>query len=68
MQVSGPTRAEEEQVADHVTMISHGNLTLSAPLAFIRDSYRWVPIRFPEPRSQPPMWAFFQKQRLPAKP
>ena len=31
---------EVEQVADHVTMISHGRILLSAPLAAIRESHR----------------------------
>ena len=31
---------EVEQVADHVTMISHGRIVLSAPLAAIRASHR----------------------------
>jgi ABC-type multidrug transport system ATPase subunit len=31
---------EVEQVADHVTMISHGRIVLSAPLATIKESHR----------------------------
>ena len=31
---------EVEQVADHVTMISHGRIVLSAPLAAIKESHR----------------------------
>src|SRR3989442_10577922 len=31
---------EVEQVADHVTMISHGKIVVSAPLAAIRESHR----------------------------
>ena len=31
---------EVEQVADHVTMISHGKIVLSAPLAAIKESHR----------------------------
>lgn len=31
---------EVERVADHVTMISHGRIVLSAPLATIRESHR----------------------------
>jgi ABC-2 type transport system ATP-binding protein len=31
---------EVERVADHVTMISHGRVVLSAPLAAIRESHR----------------------------
>jgi ABC-2 type transport system ATP-binding protein len=37
---------EVERVADHVTMISHGRIVLSAPLAAIRESHR-VGDRFP---------------------
>ena len=31
---------EVEQVADHVTMIDHGKVVLSAPLADIREAHR----------------------------
>jgi ABC-type multidrug transport system ATPase subunit len=31
---------EVEQVADHVTMINHGRIILSAPLAEIREAHR----------------------------
>jgi ABC-2 type transport system ATP-binding protein len=31
---------EVERVADHVTMISHGKIVLSAPLAAVRESHR----------------------------
>ena len=31
---------EVEQVADHVTMISHGKIVLSAPLSAIKESHR----------------------------
>ena len=31
---------EVEQVADHVTMISHGKIVLSAPLDEIKESHR----------------------------
>src|SRR6059036_3844707 len=31
---------EVEQVADHVTMISHGRIVLSGPLAALKDSHR----------------------------
>ena len=31
---------EVERVADHVTMISHGRIVLSAPLAAVRESHR----------------------------
>ena len=31
---------EVEQVADHVTMIDHGTIVLSAPLSEIKESHR----------------------------
>jgi ABC-type multidrug transport system ATPase subunit len=31
---------EVEEVADHVTMISHGRIVLSAPLKDIKESHR----------------------------
>src|SRR3989475_725370 len=37
---------EVEQVADHVTMISHGRIVLSAPLNVIRQSHRSLPDAF----------------------
>ena len=45
---------EVERVADHVTMISHGKIALSAPLDAIRESHRCVTVRFAESRQQPP--------------
>lgn len=45
---------EVEQVADHVTMISHGTIVLSAPLQAMKESHRCVTVRFPESRRQPP--------------
>jgi len=45
---------EVEQVADHVTMISHGRIVLSAPLNIIKKSHRHVTIRFLRPRDEPP--------------
>jgi len=45
---------EVERVADHVTMISHGRIALSAPLDDIRESHRHVTVRLAEPRPQPP--------------
>ena len=45
---------EVEQVADHVTMISHGKIVLSALLDDIRRSHRWVTVRFAQSRAQPP--------------
>jgi ABC-2 type transport system ATP-binding protein len=45
---------EVEQVADHVTMISHGTIALSAPLGVMKESHRCLTVRFAESRSQPP--------------
>ena len=45
---------EVERVADHVTMISHGRIVLSAPLDAIRKSHRHVTVRLPQPRLRPP--------------
>ena len=45
---------EVERVADHVTMISHGRIALSAPLEAVKESHRHVTVRLAEPRSQPP--------------
>ncbi len=45
---------EVERVADHVTMISHGKLALSAPLHDIKESHRHVTVRFAESRPEPP--------------
>jgi ABC-2 type transport system ATP-binding protein len=45
---------EVEEVADHVTMISHGRIVQSAPLAALKQSHRAVSVRFPESRQRPP--------------
>ncbi len=45
---------EVEQVADHVTMISHGSIALTAPLGAMKESHRCVTVRFAESRPQPP--------------
>lgn len=45
---------EVERVADHVTMISHGRIALSAPLDDIKRSHRHVTVRFAESRPEPP--------------
>src|SRR5213595_532206 len=39
---------EVEKVADHVTMISHGQIALSAPLQVVKESHRCVTVRFAE--------------------
>src|SRR5438477_572907 len=44
---------EVEQVADHVTMISHGKIALSAPLQAIKESHRSVTVQFAESRREP---------------
>jgi len=45
---------EVERVADHVTMISHGRIALSAPLDAIKESHRHVTVRFAQSRPEPP--------------
>src|SRR5216117_1760845 len=45
---------EVEQVADHITMISHGRIVLSAPLEEIKESHRRVTVGFPASRTRPP--------------
>jgi len=45
---------EVEQVADHVTMIHHGTIALSAPLDVIKESHRHLTVRFAESRREPP--------------
>src|SRR6202795_230584 len=45
---------EGEQVADHVTMISRGEIALSAPLHAIKESHRCLTVRFAESRPRPP--------------
>ena len=48
---------EVERVADHVTMISHGRIALSAPLDAIKQSHRCVTLRFGESLTRPPTLA-----------
>ena len=45
---------EVERVADHVTMISHGRIALSAPLEAIRETHRHVTVRLAESRPEVP--------------
>ena len=45
---------EVERVADHVTMISHGRIALSAPLDAIKESHRHVTVRLANPQPRPP--------------
>lgn len=48
---------EVERVADHVTMISHGRISLSAPLEAVRESHRHVTVLFQRPQPRPPAGA-----------
>jgi len=48
---------EVERVADHVTMIRQGTITLSEPLPAIQASHRCVSVRFAEARPRPPVLA-----------
>jgi ABC-2 type transport system ATP-binding protein len=45
---------EVERVADHITMISHGRIALSAPLVAIKESHRHVTVRLAQSRPEPP--------------
>jgi len=45
---------EVERVADHITLISHGRIALSAPLDAIKESHQHVTVRLTQPRPQPP--------------
>jgi len=45
---------EVERVADHITMISHGRIALSAPLDSIRESHRHVTVRLAQSWVEPP--------------
>jgi ABC-2 type transport system ATP-binding protein len=45
---------EVERVADHVTMISHGRIALSAPLDAISESHRHVTVRLAQSRPELP--------------
>ncbi len=45
---------EVERVADHVTMISHGQIVLSAPMATLKASHRCLAVHFADSRPQPP--------------
>jgi ABC-2 type transport system ATP-binding protein len=41
---------EVERVADHVTMLSHGRIALSAPLDAVKESHRHVTVRLTQAR------------------
>jgi ABC-2 type transport system ATP-binding protein len=45
---------EVEQVADHVTMISQGEIVLSAPLRAIKERHLCLSVRFAQERQAPP--------------
>ena len=45
---------EVERVADHVTMVSHGRIALSAPLDAIKESHRHVTVRLAQARPELP--------------
>jgi ABC-2 type transport system ATP-binding protein len=45
---------EVERVSDHVTMINQGRIVFSAPLDDIKETHRFLTLRFAVARSQPP--------------
>jgi ABC-2 type transport system ATP-binding protein len=45
---------EVERVSDHVALIDHGRIVFSAGLDDVKETHRWVTLRFTEARSQPP--------------
>jgi ABC-2 type transport system ATP-binding protein len=45
---------EVERVADHVTLISHCRIALSAPLDAVKESHRHVTVRLAQSRPEPP--------------
>ena len=44
---------EVEEVADHVSLIGHGKVVLSARLFALKESHRCVTVRFAESRPRP---------------
>jgi ABC-2 type transport system ATP-binding protein len=48
---------EVERVSDRVAMIDRGRIAFSAALDDIKETHRWLTLRFPEARSQPPVLA-----------
>jgi len=50
----GATTALDGKVADHVTMINHGRVALSASLDERKQSHRCVTVRFAEAQPRPP--------------
>jgi ABC-2 type transport system ATP-binding protein len=46
---------EVERVADQVAMINHGKIVFSAPLDDLKETHRYLTLRFPEARSAPPV-------------
>jgi ABC-2 type transport system ATP-binding protein len=48
---------EVERVSDCVAMINRGRIAFSAALDEIKETHRWLTLRFPDARSQPPVLA-----------
>jgi ABC-2 type transport system ATP-binding protein len=48
---------EVERVSDRVALIDQGRIAFSAALEDIKETHRWLTLRFPEARSQPPVLA-----------
>jgi ABC-2 type transport system ATP-binding protein len=48
---------EVERVSDRVALIDRGRITFSAALDDIKETYRWLTLRFAEARAQPPVLA-----------
>ena len=45
---------EVERVSDHVALIDKGRMVFSAGLDDLKETHRWLTLRFAEARSQPP--------------
>jgi ABC-2 type transport system ATP-binding protein len=45
---------EVERVSDHVALLHQGRVVFSAELDDLKETHRFMTIRFPEPRRQPP--------------
>ena len=48
---------EVERVSDHVALINRGRIALCAGLEEIKETHRWLTLRFAEARSKPPALA-----------
>jgi ABC-2 type transport system ATP-binding protein len=46
---------EVERVSDHVALIDNGHMVFSAGLDAVKETHRWLTLRFAEARSQPPV-------------